>query len=132
QDTHDLSKFRFLEWLPTKQLVQLLNLSDLHIYLTTPFPLSWSLFNALACGATVLASDTEPVREVIENEKHGLLADFFDVDRMAEVAVKVLREPQAYKHLGKAGAELIRQKYSTETVMPQFAEYFERQAKANG
>ena len=86
KDSYDLSKFRFIGWLLTSDLVRLFNLSDLHIYLTTPFPLSWSFFNALACGATVLASNTAPIREVITHGQNGLLADFFDVDGLAEQA----------------------------------------------
>lgn len=61
-----------------KQLVEILSLSDLHIYLSVPFVLSWSLFNALACEGVVLASDTPPVRELIRPRKNGLLADFHD------------------------------------------------------
>ena len=80
-----------------EELVNLLSLSDLHIYLTVPFVLSWSLFNALACGCTVLASDTPPVIEVITNGTNGLLADFFDVEGLAEkaLAVFVIRRPIA-------------------------------------
>jgi glycosyltransferase involved in cell wall biosynthesis len=72
---------------------------DLHICLTVPFVLSWSLINALACGVTVLASNTPPVREVIETEKIGLLADFFDIDGLAKQALRVLDAPQDYKHI---------------------------------
>ena len=58
QDDYDLSKFVFTGMVPPRTLVDILSLSDLHIYLTVPFVLSWSLLNALACGCTVLASDT--------------------------------------------------------------------------
>ena len=84
-------------------LVDILSLSDLHVYLTVPFVLSWSLLDALACGCTVLASDTAPVREVIQDGTNGLLADFFDVDGLAEKAVAVLWDPAAYRSLGERG-----------------------------
>lgn len=127
QDEYDLSKFRFLGWIDTLDLVRLLNVSDLHIYLTTPFPLSWSLFNALSCGATVLASDTAPVRELITHERNGLLAGFFDVDGLADLALKVLRDPLAYKPLGRTGREIVQARYSVEVMAPQLLDYFWRQ-----
>ena len=63
---HDPSRFLFLGQIEPEHLAEILCLSDLHLYLTAPFVLSWSLINAMACGCTVLASDVAPVREVIE------------------------------------------------------------------
>jgi glycosyltransferase involved in cell wall biosynthesis len=131
QDNYDLSRFVFLGRLPPPDLAQLFALSDLHIYLTVPFVLSWSLLDALACGATVLASNTPPVREVIEPCVNGLLMDFFDVDGMAEQANWVLDDPQAYRHLGKAGVELVRSRYSLHECLPRVAAMFEETVSAH-
>ena len=43
QDRYDLSRFVFTGAIQPPQLVELLSLSDLHIYLTVPYVLSWSL-----------------------------------------------------------------------------------------
>jgi glycosyltransferase involved in cell wall biosynthesis len=125
QDNYDLSRFLFLGILSPVQLAQLFCLSDLHVYLTVPFVLSWSLMNALACGATVLASDTPPVREMIEHGRNGLLANFFDVEGMVEQAERVLNAPEDTKHLGVAGVEMIRQKYGLEVCLPQMLALYE-------
>jgi len=130
QDDYDLSRFVFLGLLPPTVLAELFSLTDLHVYLTVPFVLSWSLLNALACGATVLASDTAPVREVIVPGENGLLADFFDVEGLAETADRVLDSPREYHPLGAAGVELIRQRYSLDVCLPQMlALYRESQAR---
>jgi glycosyltransferase involved in cell wall biosynthesis len=129
QDQYDLSRFVFLDWVPQSLLAQLLAVSDLHVYLTVPFVLSWSLFNALACGATVLASDTAPVREVIEHGKNGLLSGFFDVDGLAEAASRVLDAPEQYRALGEAGMTTVRHKYSFETCLPPLASFFQVAAR---
>src|SRR5205814_2605210 len=94
RDTYDLSRFVFTGLMPTPALAHLLAVTDLHIYLTVPFVLSWSLMDALAAGATVLASDTPPVREMITHGKNGLLTDFFDAELMAETASRILDAPQ--------------------------------------
>lgn len=112
QDSYDLSRFIFPGLLPPQQLAQLFSISDLHIYLTVPFVLSWSLMNALACGATVLASDTAPVQEMITQGENGLLVDFFDVDAFVDQASRVLDEPREFKRLGQAAQRLIRERYS--------------------
>jgi glycosyltransferase involved in cell wall biosynthesis len=125
RDDYDLSRFVFTGPVPAATLARLFALSDLHIYLTVPFVLSWSLLNALACGVTVLASDTAPVREVVEHGRNGLLADFFDVEGLAALAGKVLDAPQDYKPLGRAGVELVRRRYSLDVCLPRMLALYE-------
>lgn len=116
----DLSRFRFLGTVPQAQLADIFSLSDLHIYLTVPFVLSWSLLNALACECTVLASDVAPVREVIEHRRTGLLGEFFDVEGLVGQALQVLREPMRYRSLGQTGRALIQKQYDVERTVLEF------------
>jgi glycosyltransferase involved in cell wall biosynthesis len=76
--------------------------------------------NALACGAVVLESDTEPVREVIDPGKTGLLAPFFDPGAFADAIGRVLDDPPAYRPLGAAGAALVRGRYSLDVCARDF------------
>lgn len=125
QDQYDLSRFVFLGLLPPPALAQLFAVTDLHVYLTVPFVLSWSLMDALACGTTILASNTAPVREMIEHGTNGLLVDFFDIDGFAETANRVLDAPQEYRPLGAAGVEMIRSRYSLDVCLPQMLKLYE-------
>ena len=93
QEDYDLSKFIFTGPVNPDQLARIFSLGDLHLYFTVPFVLSWSLFDALACGCTVVASGTPPVRELITHERNDLLADFYDVDGLADLSRRVLRDP---------------------------------------
>jgi glycosyltransferase involved in cell wall biosynthesis len=130
QGDYDLSRFLFTGLLPVAKLVEVLSLSDLHLYFTVPFVLSWSLMDALACGCTLLASDSAPVREMIEDGRNGRLCGFYDVEGFAERAVEVLREPGAFRHLGREAAECIRREYAIDVTLPRLAHLFEQAAGA--
>ena len=125
QDDYDLSRFHFLGPVPAPVLAQLFSISDLHVYLTVPFVLSWSLLNALACGATVLSSDTGPVREIIQHGQNGLLTNFFDIEAMTIAADRVLQAPDEYRPLGAAGRTLIQERYSMRVCLPQMLELYD-------
>jgi glycosyltransferase involved in cell wall biosynthesis len=125
QDEYDLSRFVFLGLIPPAALARLFNLTDLHVYLTVPFVLSWSLMNSLACGATVLASGTEPVREMVRHGENGLLVDFFHVDGMVNQADRVLDDPAGHRPLGEAAAAGIRERYSLDVCLPQMLSLYE-------
>jgi glycosyltransferase involved in cell wall biosynthesis len=125
QDEYDLSRIRFLGRLPPPELAKLLGMSDLHLYLTVPFVLSWSLLNAMACGAPVLASDTPPVREVVRDGDTGLLAPFHDIDRWCERANAVFDDPAAFRPLGRAARQFVRASYSVEACLPRMQKLFQ-------
>jgi glycosyltransferase involved in cell wall biosynthesis len=125
QEQFDLSRFLFLGRLSPVSLGRLLAATDLHIYLTVPFTLSWSMMDAMSCGAVVLGSATAPVQEMIRDGENGLLADFFDHEQIAQRAVQVLRDPGAYRPLGRAAERRMELMYSVEAVIPQMLRMYE-------
>jgi glycosyltransferase involved in cell wall biosynthesis len=126
REPYDLDRFRFVGLLPPHELARLFRRTDAHVYLTVPFVLSWSLFNALACGAPVLASATPPVQEVVEDGVHGRLVDFFDVEALADAIEALLDAPDTARALGDAGAALVRERYDQEVCLPRMIELYER------
>lgn len=129
-NTIDLSKFKFIGRLPQEELATLLAASDLHIYLTVPFVLSWSMMDAMSCGAVVLGSDTAPVREMIRHGENGLLADFFNIEDIAEKALSVLRDPAAARPMGRAAERMIAERYSLDVLVPEMVKFYEQTATA--
>jgi len=127
---HDLSRFVFLGHVDPARLADLLRISDLHLYLTAPFVLSWSLLDAMSTGVVVLASDVGPVREVIEPGVNGLVGPLFDVEALAGSALRVLDDPGAFAPLGRSARETIEARYSVDVAIPALKDYFERVASA--
>ena len=122
---YDLSKYLFTGFVAEDTLAEILSISDLHIYLTEPFIASWSMVDAMSCGAVLLASDQICVREYIEPGKNGLLVDFFDVEGLAKQAVEVLRDPAAYRPLAEAAMQTVAESYSVDVAMPRLKSFFE-------
>jgi glycosyltransferase involved in cell wall biosynthesis len=129
---HHPARLVFLGQIEPAQLALVLARSDLHLYLTVPFVLSWSLLDALACAAVVLASDVEPVREVVEPGVTGLVEPLFDVERLADTALRVLQDPGAYRPLGEAARRAMLQGYGLEVAVPALRDYFARRAAGAG
>ncbi|MFI8580954.1 glycosyltransferase [Ectopseudomonas khazarica] len=109
----DLSRVHFLGKVPYATYKKVLQISAVHLYLTYPFVLSWSLLEAMASGCLIVASDTAPVREVIRDEKNGFLVDFFKPDEIASRVLSGLGNSGGGKRLREA-AYIAAQSYSTE------------------
>ncbi|MEL6577808.1 MAG: glycosyltransferase, partial [Pseudomonadota bacterium] len=68
----DLDRVHFIGLQPRNAFRRLLQVSQAHVYLTVPFVLSWSLLEAMAIGAPLVASDVAPVREAMNHGEEGL------------------------------------------------------------
>jgi glycosyltransferase involved in cell wall biosynthesis len=128
QGEYDRSRFVFLGQVEPARLARLLCLSDLHFYLTVPFVLSWSLFDALACERVVLASDVAPVRELVEPGVNGLVESLNDIDALTAAACRVLDDPAQFQPLARAGRQRVESRYSLDVCHPELKDYLERMA----
>jgi glycosyltransferase involved in cell wall biosynthesis len=111
----DWARVHFLGNLPYQQFIPLLQLSTVHVYLTYPFVLSWSLLEAMSAGCAIVASDTAPLREAIRHNETGLLVDFFDANALAEHVGALLADTQTRKKLGENARTFARAHYDLKT-----------------
>jgi glycosyltransferase involved in cell wall biosynthesis len=112
----DVSRVFFLGKLPYKQYLALLQASRVHVYLTYPFVLGWSMIEAMSAGCLVVGSRTAPVTEVLRHGENGLLVDFFDIDGLASTVCEALARPEQYLHLRQAARRTAVERYDLQTV----------------
>jgi len=91
KDNIDRERLIFLGKVSYQSYIQHLQISSIHIYLTYPFVLSWSMLEAMSIGCIVLGSSTKPVQEVIQDELNGYLIDFFDSSGLAKKVNEILK-----------------------------------------
>jgi glycosyltransferase involved in cell wall biosynthesis len=111
----DPDRVHFLGRLPYDAYLNALQISSAHVYLTYPFVLSWSLLEAMSCGCVVVASDTAPVREVV-NKRNGVLSPFFSPEVLAEKVCSILAAPEAYRSKRIAARRTVVTRYDAKKV----------------
>jgi glycosyltransferase involved in cell wall biosynthesis len=113
----DLSRVHFTGWLAYEEYLSVLQASAVHVYLTRPFVLSWSLLEAMATGCLIVGSSTAPVREYIQEGVNGLLVDFFDVNAIADRVEEALDNPEQMAPLRQTARETILEKCDLKKVI---------------
>jgi glycosyltransferase involved in cell wall biosynthesis len=90
----------FVGKVPYADFLRVLQVSTVHVYLTYPFVLSWSLLEAMSAGCAIVASDTAPVSEAIRHGETGQLVDFFDPAALARQVIALCDDPTEQAKLG--------------------------------
>lgn len=112
----EISRIHFLGTLSRARFTSLLQVSTVHVYLTYPFVLSWSLIEAMSVGCAIVASDTNPLREVIEHKKTGLLCDFFNIEQLALQVTQLLENIALRKELSEAARKFAIKNFDLHSV----------------
>lgn len=86
----DIARLHFTGLLSRSELIRVYRASDLHLYLSAAFVTSWSLQEAMACEAPILASDNDASKEYIRDGENGFLCDPYDRKALLARAVEVL------------------------------------------
>ena len=119
----DLSHVHFVGNLPYKDYIKLLQVSTVHVYLTYPFVLSWSLLEAMSIGACIIASDTAPVKEVMQNGYNGFVFDFYDINSMVRKIERIFENRYECINVCKNARNLIIEKYDKNFLLKKQIEF---------
>ncbi len=112
----DPARVHFTGRLAYDAYVRLLQTSRAHVYLTYPFVLSWSVLEAMALGAPLVASATAPVGEVAAHGRNALLFDFFDRDALVDGVCRLLADAELAHALAAAARATVVERYDLHRV----------------
>jgi glycosyltransferase involved in cell wall biosynthesis len=117
KDRLDLKRVHFVGSIPYASFVNLMSVTRVHVYLTYPFVLSWSMLEAMSAGALVVGSATPPVEEIIQHGSNGL--------------IEALAEPDKFAPLRQAARRTIEQGYDLKAkCLPRMLEFVENLERA--
>ncbi len=116
QHAYDEKRLHFTGLIPRDQYLKVLQASSVHVYLTVPFVLSWSMMEAMSAGCLLLGSDTDPVRELIDDGRNGVLVDFYNVQAIARAIMRILDDPQKFAPMREAARATIVERYNAQEI----------------
>lgn len=114
----DHSRLHFVGHLPFDMYRNLLQVSSVHVYLTIPFVLSWSLLEAMSAGCLIVGSDTLPVRELIEDGRNGLMTDLNNIDLLADRIEEALDRRESLSQIRANARQTILDRYALRDLLP--------------
>ena len=112
----DAQRVHFLGQVPYAGLVRIYQVSSVHVYLTYPFVLSWSLLEAMSSGALIVGSRTPPLEEVVTDGKNGFLTDFFDINALAERVDQTLERRDELKKVRERARKTVVENYDLKKI----------------
>ena len=124
----DNERVHFTGALPYGQYLQVIQASSVHVYLTRPFVLSWSMIEAMSTGCLIVGSDTAPVTEIIRDGENGLLVDFFEPKKIADRIDEVLEHPTRMAEIRAKARETVLERYSLADLLPQNIQFIKNVA----
>ncbi len=112
----DLSRVHFVGKVAYNDYLRVLQISTVHVYMTYPFVLSWSMLESMSAGCLVVGSRTAPVMEVLKHGDNGLLVDFFNREQLVETVVKAIENRKDMMDIRRRARQTIIDKYDFNTV----------------
>ena len=109
--------FIFHNFLPHRDFLQYLQTMDIVLFPLFEGAANWSLFEAMASGLTILASDRAFIPEVITSGKEGVLLDPYDIDGFVKTSLEILSHPDQFSSFGINARKKIKAQYSLENAV---------------
>ena len=127
----DHQRIHWLGSLDHPIMVRLLQVSACHLALSYPYTLSWSVLEAMACGAALVSNHGSPIARELIDGHNGLLVPFNDHHALAQAVIELLNHPARRAQIGTAALHTIEQRFSLPKSLESFEELFQ-QLNQNG
>ncbi len=115
----DMSRIHFTGLLARKDYLKVLQASNVHVYLTVPFVLSWSMMEAMSTGCAIVTSDVPAVDEMAGREfKTVRQVDHRNPAALAEAVESLLEDKEKAVSLGASARKFIEEGYSMREIFP--------------
>jgi hypothetical protein len=106
----------YLGWLDRSAVVRELRRADVGLVVLHPGPtyaesLPIKLFEYMAAGLPVVASDFPRWRQIIEGAGCGLLVDPLEPEEIARAVERLLAHPDEARRMGQRGRQAVRRQY---------------------
>jgi L-malate glycosyltransferase len=102
-----------------------LSAADLFLLPSATESFGLAALEAMACEVPVVASRVGGLPEVIEDGISGYLCDADDLDGMAARGVALLSDPALRQRIGEGGRKVVRGRYCSDRVVPQYEAFYE-------
>ena len=123
-DTLNREQIHHLGPLPHAAMLTLLQCSACHVALSYPYTLSWSVLEAMACGAPLISNIGSPIAADLEHNRDALLVPFNDVEALAQAVVALLQEPKRAQQLGNHARETMQRSFNLAAAAQAYEDLF--------
>jgi len=116
--------------LPRDEIVDLLSTASIGLVTLHPF-ISYQeaypvkMFEYMACGLPVVASDFPLWRRIVDGAECGELVDPLDPKAIAAAARRIAGDPKRMAHMSESGRVAVEQEYSWERQAEKLVEFYE-------
>ncbi|MER2077982.1 N-acetyl-alpha-D-glucosaminyl L-malate synthase BshA [Psychrobacillus psychrotolerans] len=112
-----------------ENLSELYSIADLMLLLSEKESFGLVLLEAMACGVPCIGTNVGGIPEVITHGENGFIVELGDWKKVAEHGVEVLQNPSLHKQIVDRSLEVIRDRFSSKSIVEQYEEMYERVAR---
>lgn len=108
------------------KIVDYLSASDVLLLPSEQESFGLAALEAMACEVPVIASRVGGLPEVVTDGETGFLSEVGDVEKMSADAARLLANEEMRREMGRRARESAVSRYSTDLVIPQYINFYER------
>ena len=103
-----------------------LNAADLGLFTSESESFCLSILEGMVFGCPSVATRVGGIPELVEDQLTGILVNPGDADQLARAAESLIQNPTLRAAMGKAGKSRAQERFSAETIVPQYESLYRK------